>query len=177
MKCLRNQPLGLVGNVLRCHDCARAHHWFGHFAKKIVLTIAKGMMDKCASRLGGHVRHPNQVKHWYVLSVCAGDRIDRTEFTDSIGCADRADAMDTCVTIGRITRVELVATTNPFDFSRLHDGIIHRKCEVACNAKDFRYANGIKACENVLNNCSHLISSRDLRLPIVSSSYLSTLAI
>jgi len=59
------------------------------------IKASENVFNNC---LGGHVRHPNQVKHWYVLSVCAGDRTDRTEFTDSIGCADRADAMDTCVT-------------------------------------------------------------------------------
>jgi hypothetical protein len=66
---LRDQPLGLGGDILGCQDGTGAHHGFRHLPKEIKLTTAEGMMDRPAACLRRHVRHPYQVKDGQVLGA------------------------------------------------------------------------------------------------------------
>jgi hypothetical protein len=109
---LGDQPLGLVGNVLRRDDCARAFNGFRHFTKEIKLTITQCVMHQRAARLRRPVRHTNQVKYCKVLRICSSDGIDSTQFAHSIGRTDGAYATNASIPISGIRSIKLVATSN-----------------------------------------------------------------
>lgn len=103
-----DQPLGLIGDVLRRHDRRGTYERLGHAAKQVILSISQRMMHDGSRSLGRHSRHADQLKDRQVFGISAGDSIDRAECAHPIGRAEGGHAFDTGIAICCIGRVELV---------------------------------------------------------------------
>src|ERR1700722_8119173 len=95
--------------------------------EQVVLTIAQGMVHGCAARLGGHVWHTDEVKHWQMLGVGAGDTVERTEFANPVCRTECSRTLDTRIAIGGVGGVEFVAAAHPVHLRTIADGIVYRE--------------------------------------------------
>src|SRR5215471_15386727 len=70
-------------------------------------------MHKVSTLNGSQWKGATNQDHGYVFAVCTGDAVDRAKSSDTIGHTQGAEAVDSCIGIGRIGCVKLVAISNP----------------------------------------------------------------
>jgi hypothetical protein len=84
--------------------------------------------------------------------VRAGGAVDRAEFTDAVGGAERRHAVDARVAVSRIRSVELVATADPSHVLVCAHRVLDRERIVARDAENVLDTQLFQARKNVLNN-------------------------
>ena len=87
----------------------------GHALEQVELAVAQGVVDRGPDLLDRHGGHAGDVDDGHVFRVGAGDGVDGAQFADTVGGADRADAVHARVAVGRVAGVEFVAATHVLD--------------------------------------------------------------
>ena len=127
------------------------------------------MVYERAARLRGHGRHAHEVKYRKVLGISTANGTDRAEFSHPVGCVHRSDAVNTRISLSSISGIQFIATSDPFDSLKFHDGILHRESVVSGNSKDVGYSNGLKTRQNVFD-----YSLRHSVVPLFQSNFVVT---
>jgi hypothetical protein len=92
------------------------------------------------------------MEDWKVLRISATDSCKCAEFSDAVGRAESAEAFDAGVTIGGVSGVEFVATTDPTHLRVVADGVVERKRKITGDAEDIWNTNIFEARKNMLND-------------------------
>ena len=71
-----------------------------------------------------------------MFAVCTGDTVDRAKSSDTVRHNHRADAVDSCIRIGRVGGVELVAISNPGRLTPVLQLLHESEVVVARHTKD-----------------------------------------
>jgi hypothetical protein len=93
------------------------------------------------------------VKNGNMLSIGPSNSIDSAQFAYTISRVESSDPMNASVPVGRISCVELVATSYPVDTGKPHDGIFNWKRVVPGNAEYFGYSDVLEPGQNVFDDC------------------------
>lgn len=148
-----DQPLRFGGDVVRGHDRAGAHHGVGHLAEKVELPVAQCVVHQRPGRLHLGGGHPGEMEHRQVLGVGARDRVERAQFADAIGGAQRRQPTDPGIPVRGVARVELVAAPDPRDVGVVDDRVLDWEGEVARDTEDGVDADVVEAVEHVFDHC------------------------
>src|SRR5262245_5315517 len=70
-----------------------------------------------------------------VLAAGAGDPVDRAPLADTVGHEQRTQAIQACITIRRVGRVQLTACADPFKRARILELLQQFEVVVAGNAE------------------------------------------
>jgi hypothetical protein len=116
-------------------------------------AVAQGVVNRGPGLLNRHGGHAGEVDDRHVFRVGTGDGVDRAQFADTVGRAERGDPMDPRVAVGRVAGVQFVAATHPFDAGMLDDRVLNRKCVIAGDTEDVVDSDVLQAPEDVLDHC------------------------
>lgn len=106
------------GGVCRCQIRLRNGDFGGHFSEDAEIAIAKGVVHAGAAVLDGGWRCADDMDHGGHFGVCSAYGVDGRELADAEGGDDGPDSFDSRITVGRVTGVELIAVSHPFQASR-----------------------------------------------------------
>src|SRR5262249_30042881 len=88
-------------------------HLGKHATEVSFFSIGESVVHQISTLNGSQWDGARNANHRNVFAVCTGDTVDRAKSSDTVRHDQRADAVDSCISIGRVRCVELVAISNP----------------------------------------------------------------
>src|SRR5215475_3547971 len=90
--------------------------------------------------------------HGNMLAVCTSDAVDRAQSSDTVRHTHRTDAVNSCIRISRVGRIELIAVSNPRRFTAVFQLLHEFEVIVAGNTKDVPHASFLQAAKQKISN-------------------------
>src|SRR5262249_17979039 len=148
----QNESIDLGNGILRSEARLGVRHLREHETEVPFLSIGERVMHQISTLNGSQWKRSRNQNDRNMFAVRAGDAIDRAEGPDTVGHNQRANAVDSRISIGRIGRVELVAVSNPGGLTAVFELLHEFEVVVAGNTKDVPNTGFVQAAKQKKSN-------------------------
>jgi hypothetical protein len=143
-------PVDLRGRGRRGQCRSSAGDLGVHVEEVAELPVPERVVHDPLRDLGAAGRRADHVHDGHEFGVAAGDRVDRAQFADAEGGAERGDPAHPAVAVGGVTGVELVRAAGPLDVLVRDDVVEQAERVVARYAEDAIHAELGQPVEQVV---------------------------
>ncbi|AIA47975.1 hypothetical protein L085_12710 [Serratia sp. FS14] len=113
----RQQTIDFSFGIVGSETGLRHGHFLRHADKMPEVAIPQRMMKQAASLLNAQSRRTDHMDHRHIFGIAAGNAVDSAELTHAEGCQQCSRRLAARVTIGSISRIQLVGAAYPRDLS------------------------------------------------------------
>src|SRR5215469_3623902 len=109
-------------------------------------------MHKVSTLNGSQWKGATNADDGYVFAVCTGDAVDRAKSSDTVRYTECAEAVDSCIRIGRVGCVELIAISDPDRFTPVLELLHESEIVIAWHTEDVPNTSFLQAAKQKVSN-------------------------